>query len=267
VSDGSSDCYATRPPARLAPIGECSRSDPAPSLDALDGPPVRKPRIVETVAIQPRVRGIERHVPVPAARQAGEPAGVRLGMRAQSVVADAVGVVVTIVEACGAAVIAFGAINAFLRFIYLSFRPARAMRAFVQARLISGRYLALRLEFQLASDVPRCRRSDLPRHRRARHHRHDPHRAQLVSRQGNRRRTPPNPHRTGVSKTPLIRRSRHEVRRSHRSDQRPRGLDGISRRCRGRPSDTPVDGCPRRTAGSSPAASVLRLAADPSAAA
>jgi uncharacterized membrane protein len=76
-------------------------------------------------------------------------------MSAQSVVADVVDVLVTIVEACGAAVIAIGAINAFLRFIYISFRPARAMGEFVQVRLTLGRYLALGLEFQLASDVLR----------------------------------------------------------------------------------------------------------------
>ena len=76
-------------------------------------------------------------------------------MSAEHVVADVVSVLVTIVEACGAAVIGIGAITAFLRFIYVAIRTPRAIAGFVPVRLTLGRYLALGLEFQLASDVLR----------------------------------------------------------------------------------------------------------------
>lgn len=65
---------------------------------------------------------------------------------------DVVNVLVTIVEACGAAVIAVGAVWAFLRFLWVGVRQ-RSAAAFVPVRLTLGRFLALGLEFQLASDI------------------------------------------------------------------------------------------------------------------
>lgn len=76
-------------------------------------------------------------------------------MSAETVVADVVNVLVTVVEACGAAVIAIGAIIAFIRFISAAVRTPHSITAFVPVRLTLGRYLALGLEFQLASDVLR----------------------------------------------------------------------------------------------------------------
>jgi uncharacterized membrane protein len=76
-------------------------------------------------------------------------------MSAETVVADVVNVLVTVVEACGAAVIALGAVIAFVRFVSAAVRTPHSMTAFVPVRLTLGRYLALGLEFQLASDVLR----------------------------------------------------------------------------------------------------------------
>ena len=67
---------------------------------------------------------------------------------------EAVNVLVVVVEACGAAVIIVGAVWAFLRFLWVGLRH-RDDRAFVPVRLTLGRFLALGLEFQLASDVLR----------------------------------------------------------------------------------------------------------------
>jgi len=67
---------------------------------------------------------------------------------------DAVNLLVTVVEACGAAVIIVGAVWAFLRFVWVGLRH-RDSGAFVPVRLTLGRFLALGLEFQLASDVLR----------------------------------------------------------------------------------------------------------------
>jgi uncharacterized membrane protein len=67
---------------------------------------------------------------------------------------DALGVLVPVVEACGAAVIVVGALWAFVRFVAVGLRD-RDARAFVPVRLTLGRFLALGLEFQLASDVLR----------------------------------------------------------------------------------------------------------------
>lgn len=67
---------------------------------------------------------------------------------------DALGVLVPVVEACGAAVIIVGALWAFVRFVVVGLRD-RDARAFVPVRLTLGRFLALGLEFQLASDVLR----------------------------------------------------------------------------------------------------------------
>jgi len=67
---------------------------------------------------------------------------------------DVVNVLVSIVEACGAAVIIIGAVWAFIRFVWVGLRR-RDTSAFVPVRLTLGRFLALGLEFQLASDVLR----------------------------------------------------------------------------------------------------------------
>lgn len=63
----------------------------------------------------------------------------------------AVDTVVRFVEAAGAIVIAAGALIAF---VYIAVALARRnMMTFVRARLLLGRFLALGLEFQLASDI------------------------------------------------------------------------------------------------------------------
>jgi uncharacterized membrane protein len=65
---------------------------------------------------------------------------------------ETVAVLVLIVEACGAAVIIIGALWAFARFVLAGLRR-RDTSAFVPVRLTLGRFLALGLEFQLASDI------------------------------------------------------------------------------------------------------------------
>ncbi|MGY2084084.1 DUF1622 domain-containing protein [Blastococcus sp. SYSU DS0539] len=67
---------------------------------------------------------------------------------------EVVNVLVVIVEACGAAVIIVGAVWAFMRFVWMGLRH-RSAHGFVPVRLTLGRFLALGLEFQLASDVLR----------------------------------------------------------------------------------------------------------------
>jgi len=66
--------------------------------------------------------------------------------------ADVVNLLVLVVEACGAAVIIVGALWAFARFVWVGLQR-RDAGAFVSVRLTLGRFLALGLEFQLASDV------------------------------------------------------------------------------------------------------------------
>jgi uncharacterized membrane protein len=65
---------------------------------------------------------------------------------------DTVAVLELIVEACGAVVIIIGALWAFGRFLWTGVRR-RDTSAFVPVRLTLGRFLALGLEFQLASDI------------------------------------------------------------------------------------------------------------------
>lgn len=60
---------------------------------------------------------------------------------------------VILVETAGALVIVAGALLAFVRFLRVL--PRRDADAFVPVRLTLGRFLALGLEFQLASDVLR----------------------------------------------------------------------------------------------------------------
>ncbi len=72
----------------------------------------------------------------------------------EELLADVVGVLVVVVEACGAVVILVGAVWAFARFVWVGVRRGGSA-AFVPVRLTLGRFLALGLEFQLASDVLR----------------------------------------------------------------------------------------------------------------
>jgi uncharacterized membrane protein len=66
---------------------------------------------------------------------------------------DAVDLLVRLVEAAGAAVIFIGAVLAIVQFLRVL--PSRAPERFTGVRLTLGRFLALGLEFQLASDVLR----------------------------------------------------------------------------------------------------------------
>ncbi|RFU20267.1 DUF1622 domain-containing protein [Geodermatophilus marinus] len=70
----------------------------------------------------------------------------------EELLAEVVGILVVVVEACGAAVIAVGAVWAFARFVWVGL-TRRTSAAFVPVRLTLGRFLALGLEFQLASDI------------------------------------------------------------------------------------------------------------------
>ena len=65
---------------------------------------------------------------------------------------DYVDLLVRVVEATGAVVIFVGAVIAGARFVVASVRRRRSSE-FVAVRLGLGRYLALGLEFQLASDI------------------------------------------------------------------------------------------------------------------
>ena len=80
-------------------------------------------------------------------------AGARAeGFDAEAALAEAVQLLVTVVEGCGAVVIVVGAVWAFVRFVGIGLRR-RGAAAFVPVRLTLGRFLALGLEFQLASDI------------------------------------------------------------------------------------------------------------------
>jgi uncharacterized membrane protein len=67
---------------------------------------------------------------------------------------EAVDLMVRLVEAAGAVVIFIGAMVAFVRFVVVGLRDRRT-ESFVPVRLGLGRFLALGLEFQLASDILR----------------------------------------------------------------------------------------------------------------
>ena len=75
----------------------------------------------------------------------------------ESLLRDAVDLLVRLVEAAGALVIFIGAAWAFVQFVRAGLTREReeARRAFVAIRLSLGRFLALGLEFQLAGDVLR----------------------------------------------------------------------------------------------------------------
>ncbi|WP_138732500.1 DUF1622 domain-containing protein [Modestobacter excelsi] len=67
----------------------------------------------------------------------------------------AVELLVRLVESAGAVIIFIGAAIAFIRFLDAAVRHRHEPHRFVAVRLGLGRYLALGLEFQLASDVLR----------------------------------------------------------------------------------------------------------------
>ncbi len=67
---------------------------------------------------------------------------------------NVVDVLVRLVESAGAIVIFSGAAIAFVRFVVVAVR-SRSAADFVPIRLDLGRYLAIGLEFQLASDILR----------------------------------------------------------------------------------------------------------------
>lgn len=72
----------------------------------------------------------------------------------ESTLRSAVDVLVRLVEAAGAGVIFLGAAVAFVRFVVAGLRH-RTPTVFTPVRLGLGRFLALGLEFQLASDILR----------------------------------------------------------------------------------------------------------------
>jgi uncharacterized membrane protein len=67
---------------------------------------------------------------------------------------EAVDLLVRLVETAGAVIIFVGAMVAFVRFVVVGVRDRRT-ESFVPVRLGLGRFLALGLEFQLASDILR----------------------------------------------------------------------------------------------------------------
>ncbi len=71
----------------------------------------------------------------------------------ESTLRNVVDVMVRLVEAGGAAVIVIGAVFAMVKFVVALLR--RNLDEFTSVRLTLGRFLALGLEFQLASDVLR----------------------------------------------------------------------------------------------------------------
>ena len=71
----------------------------------------------------------------------------------ESTLRSVVDVMVRLVEACGAVVIVVGALVAIVKFVMALVR--RDIGEFSSVRLTLGRFLALGLEFQLASDVLR----------------------------------------------------------------------------------------------------------------
>lgn len=71
----------------------------------------------------------------------------------ESTLKDAVGAMVRLVEAAGAIIIVTGAVIALVKFALALLR--RNAHEFAAVRLTLGRFLALGLEFQLASDVLR----------------------------------------------------------------------------------------------------------------
>ena len=75
-------------------------------------------------------------------------------LMSESLLRQAVGLLVRIVEVAGAIVIFAGAAVGFVRFVISAVRMRNA-QSFVPIRLDLGRFLALGLEFQLGSDLLR----------------------------------------------------------------------------------------------------------------
>lgn len=82
-----------------------------------------------------------------------DPATAAVEILPESFLREAVDTMVRLVEAAGAVVIFLGALVAVVGFVRAL--PRRDPDAFVPVRLTLGRFLALGLEFQLASDVLR----------------------------------------------------------------------------------------------------------------
>jgi uncharacterized membrane protein len=74
------------------------------------------------------------------------------GFLSEDVLREYVDLLVRLVEAAGALIIFIGAVVATARFVQAAARR-RTERRFTRIRLGLGRYLALGLEFQLASDI------------------------------------------------------------------------------------------------------------------
>ena len=74
------------------------------------------------------------------------------GFLPEEVLREYVDLLVRLVEAAGALIIFVGAVVAFVRLVQAILRP-KTERRFTRIRLGLGRYLALGLEFQLASDI------------------------------------------------------------------------------------------------------------------
>jgi len=72
----------------------------------------------------------------------------------EELLSDVVDVVVPVVEACGVAVICYGALSAFVRLV-AGVLGSDGERAISRARLSLGRLLVVGLEFQLAADILR----------------------------------------------------------------------------------------------------------------
>ncbi|CAA9484753.1 MAG: hypothetical protein AVDCRST_MAG45-379 [uncultured Solirubrobacterales bacterium] len=96
----------------------------------------------------------------------------------EEAIRTAVDFVVPVVEAIGATVIIVGVLVSFAAYVLseLRIRPA----PYEQVRLQLGRFLALGLEFQLASDILSTAVSPSFADRQAGGHRHDPDRPQLL---------------------------------------------------------------------------------------
>lgn len=78
---------------------------------------------------------------------------VEAGFLPEPLLRDVVNLFVRVVEAAGAVIIVLGALVAIVAFLRVL--PRRDPHEFVRVRLGLGRFLALGLEFQLASDVLR----------------------------------------------------------------------------------------------------------------
>jgi uncharacterized membrane protein len=74
------------------------------------------------------------------------------GVLSEDLLREYVDLLVRLVEAAGAVIIFVGAVIAFVRFIATAI-DRRKVSEFTSVRLGLGRYLALGLEFQLASDI------------------------------------------------------------------------------------------------------------------